>query len=159
MIRTYEVHDLDSENDDEMVEFDPQVVENLNWWQRCFIPKYPDTVRGNVEGALSNETESQQKGQRDETIEERRCRFHSEDVTVSTNLTTPPGTPNVTKVSSVSSSSQSVSNKTTSSNTSKTPSKSNDVETPLIRKAISAIDEEPEEAERASEEGRATSSS
>eukprot|EP00751_Fragilariopsis_kerguelensis_P039042 CAMPEP_0171012736 /NCGR_PEP_ID=MMETSP0736-20130129/23820_1 /TAXON_ID=186038 /ORGANISM="Fragilariopsis kerguelensis, Strain L26-C5" /LENGTH=193 /DNA_ID=CAMNT_0011446049 /DNA_START=469 /DNA_END=1051 /DNA_ORIENTATION=+ len=99
MIKTYEVHDSDSEDDDEMVEFDPQVVENLSWWQRCFVPKYPDNPTEDDRVSESSiPTPTQQKGiVVEDRVEETRCRFNSEDVTVSTNLTTPPGTPDIPK--------------------------------------------------------------
>eukprot|EP00532_Pseudo-nitzschia_australis_P008485 CAMPEP_0168167434 /NCGR_PEP_ID=MMETSP0139_2-20121125/2545_1 /TAXON_ID=44445 /ORGANISM="Pseudo-nitzschia australis, Strain 10249 10 AB" /LENGTH=502 /DNA_ID=CAMNT_0008084671 /DNA_START=666 /DNA_END=2174 /DNA_ORIENTATION=- len=154
MIRTYEVHDSDSEDDDRMVEFDPQVVENLNWWQKCFVPKYPDSLRCHREDALSesdNPIPLEQKGEI--VVENVRGRVHSEDVTISTNVTTPPGTPDINKSCSVSSSAQNGVNKRNDIMISKSSSNSNDVETPLIRNAIPSIDEEdPEEAEKANEE-------
>jgi hypothetical protein len=136
MIKTYEVHDSDSEDDDEMVEFDPQVVENLNWWQKCFVPKYPDNPHGEDRVSESSiPTPTQQKGVVVEEIaEEARCRIYSEDVTVSTNLTTPPGTPNVPKHPSSSS-----------------HNSNSDVETPSVRNVISAIDEESEEVDKSDE--------
>jgi hypothetical protein len=136
MIKTYEVHDSDSEDDDEMVEFDPQVVENLNWWQKCFVPKYPDSPHGEDRASESSiPTPTQQKGVVvEERAEEARSRFYSEDVTVSTNLTTPPGTPDVPK------------NPSSFSHNS-----NSDVETPSIRNIISAIDEESEEVDKSDE--------
>jgi len=136
MIKTYEVHDSDSEDDDEMVEFDPQVVENLNWWQKCFVPKYPDNPHGEDRASESSiPTPTQQKGAVVEEIaEEARSRSYSEDVTVSTNLTTPPGTPDVSK------------HRSTSLHNS-----NSDVETPSIRNVISAIDEESEEVDKSVE--------
>ena len=154
MIRTYEVHDSDSEDDDRMVEFDPQVVENLNWWQKCFVPKYPDSLRCNTEDDIresDNPIPSEQKGER--VVENVRGRFHSEDVTISTNVTTPPGTPDIKRSFSASSSSQNVLNNSNGIMISQHSSNFNDVETPLIRNAIPAIDEEdPEEAEKANQE-------
>jgi hypothetical protein len=136
MIKTYEVHDSDSEDDDEMVEFDPQVVENLNWWQKFFVPKYPDNPHGEdrvSEPSIS--TPTQQKGVAvEERSEEARSRFYSEDVTVSTNLTTPPGTPDVPKHPPYSS-----------------HNSNSDVETPSMRNVISAIDEESEEVDKSDE--------
>ena len=172
MIKTYEVHDGEEEDDDEILEFDPQVVENLSWWQRCFVPKYPVNYpvneRHNGEDVFSESaipTPTQQKGDVDEerTVEESRGRCYSEDVTVSTNLTTPPGTPDITQVVSVSTPLQnayhnnisSISNISSNNNSSHNPSNSDDLETPSIRNVISAIDEEEsEEAGKSSEEDR-----
>ena len=101
MIKTYEVHDSSSEDDDQIVEFDPEVVENLNWWQRCFVPKYPGDPCHDGEDTFPDThipIEIQGNASKEDRIEESRGRFNSEDVTVSTNLTTPPGTPDVKKI-------------------------------------------------------------
>mmetsp|Transcript_4318 Transcript_4318/g.9713 ORF Transcript_4318/g.9713 Transcript_4318/m.9713 type:complete len:518 (-) Transcript_4318:914-2467(-) len=154
MIKTYEIHDSNSEDDDEMVEFDPQVVENLYWWQRCFVPKYPDSCHLSgadvFDSALSPEGE--QKRNKDEQVEASRARFNSEDVTVSTNLTTPPGTPDVKQA--VLLSIHNACNNFRNNNSSHNRSNSNDLETPSKR-AISAINEEDsEEAEKSSEDDK-----
>lgn len=157
MIKTYEVHDSNSEDDDEILEFDPQVVENLNWWQRCFVPNHPDNVHRSEGDVLSESaipTSTQQKGDAEERVDESRGRFDSEDVTVSTNLTTPPGTPDVTQFVVSSTSSQ---NSYNNNNNSISHNRSNsvDLETLSIRNAISAIDEEEsEEVDKSSEEDR-----
>jgi len=144
MIKTYEVHDSDSEDDDEMVEFDPQVVENLSWWQRCFVPKYPDNPTEDDRVSESSiPTPTQQKGiVVEDRVEETRCRFNSEDVTVSTNLTTPPGTPDIPKnPSSLQNSYNSLSQNLSNA----------DLETPSLRNIISAIDEESEIVDKSEE--------
>ena len=152
MIKTYEIHDSFSEDDDEMLEFDPEVVENLNWWQRCFVPKYP------VHRCISGEDvcseshipiETQQRGNKEEQLEESRGRFNSEDVTVQTNLTTPPGTPDVKMAVPL------CSNSCRNNNIPRNPSYSSDLETPSTRNIISAIDEEEsEEVDKSSEDDR-----
>ena len=145
MIKTYELHDSDPEDGDDMVEFDPQVVENLNWWQKCFVPKYPENNRvEDIASESSTPTTTQEKELVEEITEEERNRFYSEDVTVSTNLTTPPGTPDKSRPdkSRLPSSSQISSN-----NSSHNPSIS-DLETRSIRNVISAIYEESEEVEK-----------
>ena len=147
MIKTYEIRDSSSEDDDEMVEFDPEVVENLNWWQRCFVPKYPVNRYDGGEDELSGSSipiETQQRGNKEKQLEESRGRFNSEDVTVSTNLTTPPGTPNVKKALSLSSSVHNGSSNCRNNNAPLKTSNSIDLETPSIRNTISAIDEEYE---------------
>jgi len=159
MIKTYEIHDSSSEDDDEMVEFDPEVVDNLNWWQRCFVPKYPiDSCRSGEDTFLENRasTETHEMGFKEERIKESsRSRFNSEDVTVSTNLTTPPGTPDIKRTVSISSSMHNVSNSCRNVNISHNASTSNDLETPSIRiNAISAIDEESEEVDKLSEDDK-----
>jgi len=154
MIKTYEIKDLNSEDDHEIVEFDPEVVENLNWWQRCFVPKYPEnSCRSGQDEFLESQLpkETHQKGFKEEQLEESRGRFYSEDVTVSTNLTTPPGTPDVYKA--ISKSSSNISNSSRNNNISLDPSHSNDLESASIRNGISAIDEEEfEEVVKSSED-------
>jgi hypothetical protein len=170
MIKTYEVHDSSSEDDDEMVEFDPEVVENLNWWQRCFVPKYPVNSCHSGEDGLSEShipIAMQQKGNKEDQVEEPRGRFNSEDVTVSTrgrfnsedvtistNLTTPPGTPDVKQAVSMSSPVHNVSNSCRNNNISYNSSNSNDLETPSLRNAFSAIDEESEVVDKSSEDDK-----
>jgi hypothetical protein len=149
MIKTYEIKDPNSKDDHEMVEFDPEVVENLNWWQSCFVPKYSENSCRSGQDEFSESQlpkETHQKGSKEEQLEESRGRFNSEDVTVSTNLTTPPGTPNVHKA--ISKSSSNISN-----NISPDPSNSNDLESASIRNGIPAIDEEEvEEVDISSED-------
>ena len=159
MIKTYEIHNSSSEDDDEMVEFDPEVVDNLNWWQRCFVPKYPiDGCRSGEDTFLEYRVpiETHEKGFKEERMEESsRSRFNSEDVTVSTNLTTPPGTPDIKRTVPISSSMHNVSNSCKNINISHNPSSSNDLETPSMRRnAISAIDEESEEVDKLSEDDK-----
>jgi len=158
MIKTYEVHDSSSQDDDEMVEFDPEVVENLNWWQRCFVPKYPVDVCHRGEEKFTethNPIEIQDDKDKEERLEESRGRFNSEDVTVSTNLTTPPGTPDVKNNVPVPSSTYNVSNSCRNNNTSYNLLNSVDLEILSMRNIISAIDEEEsEEVDRQSEEGK-----
>lgn len=157
MIKTYEVHDSSTGDDDEMVEFDPEVVENLNWWQRCFVPKYPVNRCHSGEDELSDSDipiETQQRGSKEEELEESRGRFNSEDVTVSTNLTTPPGTPDVKKPLSLSSSIHNGHNNCRNNIIPNNPSTSSDLETLSIRNAIPAIDEESEEVDRSSEDDK-----
>jgi len=167
MIKTYEVHDSSSEDDDEMVEFDPEVVENLNWWQRCFVPKYPVNRCHSGEDGLSESNipiAMKQKGNKEDKVEKPRCRFNSEDVTVSTrgrfnsedvtistNLPTPPGTPDAKQAVPISSSVHNVSNSCRNNNIAYDSSDSNDVETPSLQNAISAIDEESKEVDKSSE--------
>lgn len=140
MIKTYEVHDHGDEDDDEIVEFDPQVVENLSWWQKCFVPKYPaNSFSEDQQSEPPISTPTQEKevvtGKKDKI---QRNRFNSEDVTVSTNLTTPPGTPDMPESHS---SYNSLSRKRSNS----------DLETPTIRNIISAIDEESEIVDKSEE--------
>lgn len=156
MTKTYEILDDVDEGDDEMVEFDPQVVENLNWWQRCFVPKYPGYPCNDGEdaspGSVSS-TPSQRKGEIEECIKDSRDRFNSEDVTVSTNLTTPPGTPDINYARSAAST-QKRSNRGNGDSAINTFTPS-DVENPSIRNGISAIDEEEcEDAEKSSEDDK-----
>ncbi len=135
MIKTYEVHDATTEDDDEMLEFDPEVVKNLNWWQRCFVPKYPiDPGRSDKEDCSDSHIpiETHQARIKEEQLEESRTRFNSEDVTVQTNLTTPPGTPDVKYPS----------NSCKNGNISRNASYSSDLEIPSFRNNIPAIDEE-----------------
>lgn len=140
MIKTYEVHDETSEDDDEMLEFAPEVVEKLNWWQRCFVPKYPThPCRSDKDDCSDSHIaiDAEQGRIKEEQTEESRDRFNSEDVTVQTNLTTPPGTPDI----KYSCSSGSI------------PRNSSDLDLPSIRNNIPAIDEEEaEEIEKALDE-------
>merc|ERR1712224_129167 len=111
--------------------------------QRCFVPKYPENARGeSIASESSTQTPTQEKGLVEESAEEERNRFYSEDVTVSTNLTTPPGSPD--KPQRPSSSQHSSKNPTHDTSNS-------DLETLSIRNIISAIDEESEE-DRGSED-------
>lgn len=142
MIKTYEVHDTVSEDDDEMVDFDPEVVENLNFWQRCFVPKYPnDPGKSDKEDCSDTHIpiETQHARIKEEELEETRARFNSEDVTVQTNLTTPPGTPDVKYSCSVSSTS------CKKGIIPRNASYSSDLEIPSFRNNITAIDEEKAE--------------
>ena len=158
MIKTYEVHDPTSEDDDEMLEYDPEVVENLSCWQRCFVPKHPVNRCLSEKDEISEcqiPTETQQTANIEEKLEESRGRFHSEDVTVQTNLTTPPGTPDVKRAVSLPSSTQISSNGCRNSNIPRNASYSSDVENNPIRNVISAIDEEEyEEVDKSSDGGK-----
>ena len=158
MIKTYEVHDSSSQDDDEMVEFDPEVVENLNWWQKCFVPKYPVDSCHREEDTFPEThvpIEAQGNEDKEEGMEESRGRLNSEDVTVSTNLTTPPGTPDVKKNIPVPYSTHSASNSCRNNNTSYNPLNSVDLETLSMRNVISAIDEEEsEDVDRIAEEDK-----
>lgn len=86
MIKTYEFQD--GEADD--LEFDPEEIDALSWWQKCFVPRYPDHSKKQM--SVSQESKS-----RENMDVEPRNRFFSSDVTVSTNITTPPGTPDATQ--------------------------------------------------------------
>ncbi len=158
MIKTYEVHDPTSEDDDEMLEYDPEVVENLNCWQRCFVPKHPVNRRLSEKDEISEcqiPTETQQTAIIKEKFEDSRGRFHSEDVTVQTNLTTPPGTPDVKRAVSLPSSTQNSSNACRNNNIPRNASCSSDVENRSMRNVISAIDEEEsEEVDKSSDGGK-----
>jgi len=158
MIKTYEVHDSNSEDDDQMVEFDPEVVENLNWWQRCFVPKYPVDLSHDREDTFPDThipREIQGNGDKEDRMEESRARFNSEDVTVSTNLTTPPGTPDVKRNIPVSLCTHTSSIGSRNNSVAYNPLNSIELETPSMRNAISAIDEEEsEEVDRLSEEDK-----
>jgi len=148
MIKTYEVRDSTSEDDDEMLEFDPEVVENLNWWQRCFVPKHPVIRCHSGENSLTESyipVEARQKRNEETRLEDSRGRFNSEDVTVSTNQTTPPGTPDIKATNTTASSMYNVSISYKTNNISRHPSNANDLETPSLRNTISAIDEEESE--------------
>lgn len=142
MIKTYEVHDPADEDDDEMLEFDPEVVENLNWWQRCFVPRYPVNRCPSEKDDLS-ESQISTDEHANAVIEEKRVdsrdRFNSEDVTVQTNVTTPPGTPDVKRAVSIPTS---ASTSSRNNNIPRNASHSSDLETHSIRNMISAIDEE-----------------
>ena len=145
MIKTYEVHDPTAEDDDEMLEFDPEVVENLNWWQRCFVPRYPVNHCPSEKDDFSESqipTDDQVNADIEEKIDHSRDRFNSEDVTVQTNLTTPPGTPDVNRAVKIPSS---TSNSCRNNNMPRNASYSSDLETHSIRNVISAIDEEESE--------------
>lgn len=135
MIKTYEVSNVDEDDDDEMVEFDPQVVDNLSWWQRCFVPKYPENHISEDIQSENGQTDAigAQKGITvDNKTESARSRLNSEEVTVSTNLTTtPPGTPDLHRT-----------NLNTRSSSRNMPC--SDQDPPSIRNNISAIDEESE---------------
>lgn len=151
MTKTYEVDDSTSEDDDEMLEFDPEVVENLNWWQRCFVPKYPvnQCLSGEEECSESRiSVQTQQRGNKVEQLEESRDRFNSEDVTVQTNLTTPPGTPDVNMAISLPLTS------CRDNNLPHNQSHSSGLETPSMRNTISAIDEEESEVDKSSEDDK-----
>ena len=142
MIKTYEVHDENSEDDDEILEFAPEVVEKLNWWQRCFVPKYPTNPCHSDKDDCSESqivSDTEQGTTKEEQTEESRDRFNSEDVTVQTNLTTPPGTPDIKYSCSVSS------NSCRNGSIPRNTSCSSDLDLPSIRNNIPAIDEEEAE--------------
>ena len=143
MITTYEIHDDRSENDDDAAAFDVKAVEDMNCWQKCFVPKYPIHRSLSEESETLSPPEVPQKRNGDDRPKESRCRFDSEDVTVLTNLTTPPDTPDGERVFK-SVSIHDASNSSRNHNDSHDPSISNDLENSL-RIKFSSIDEEGSE--------------
>ena len=94
MMRTYEVHDEENDNgNDNDVDFDPEASRELTWWQKCYVPKYA-TIHDHHKPAREH-TSTGKEGETSDKNDETRNRFYSADVTVHTNLTTPPGTPDV----------------------------------------------------------------
>ena len=92
MMRTYEVEDEENDNDND-VGFDPEASHELTWWQKCYVPKYA-TIHDHHKPAREH-TSADKEGETSDKNDETRNRFYSADVTVHTNLTTPPGTPDV----------------------------------------------------------------
>jgi hypothetical protein len=98
LTKTYEIHGRDNINVDEADEEEHgdddeehQHLEHhrLNCWKRMFIPRYPDCI--GVDASLSRKTEDKKTVFDDDDAA--RNRVYSEDVTVSTNYSTPPATP------------------------------------------------------------------
>jgi hypothetical protein len=91
MTKTYEVHhhlrDTD-ENDDVIVELQQEEIQNLSWWRRLFLPRYPHF------GDVVDEEDINDIDQTKNPVDpEARNRFYSADVTVATNYSSPPTTP------------------------------------------------------------------
>jgi len=94
MMRAYEVQDEENDNDNDIdVGFDPEASRELTWWQKCYVPKYA-TIHDHHKPAREH-TSTDKEGEADDKNDETRNRFYSADITVHTNLTTPPGTPDV----------------------------------------------------------------
>jgi hypothetical protein len=111
MIRTYEVQDGEENNNDNDLDFDPEEINEMSWWQKCFVPKYP-SIDSNK--SLKDGSSADQRDKTNDENDETRNRFYSADVTVSTNLTTPPGTPDILSLSEANSSDDDLETATTS---------------------------------------------
>mmetsp|Transcript_2280 Transcript_2280/g.4210 ORF Transcript_2280/g.4210 Transcript_2280/m.4210 type:complete len:542 (-) Transcript_2280:329-1954(-) len=88
MTKTYEVHGASHniDDDDGFVDVDVEDVENLNFWRRCFVPRYPSYGDTSAAAGASIIQKNSEEG-------DCRNRLYSADVTVSTNHSSPPGTP------------------------------------------------------------------
>jgi hypothetical protein len=87
MIKSYEVEDGE-DGDENDLDFEHDEIKQLSFWRQCFVPKYRTHE-------TPKERASSKRDERSDDIEDTRTRFYSADVTVQTNLTTPPGTPDV----------------------------------------------------------------
>jgi hypothetical protein len=130
--KSYEVHGPAThyvENEDGFVDHDPQYeADDLSWWRKCFVPRFPDYAA--TESSVTTQTKEG----------EARNRFYSADVTVSTNQSSPPATPDP-----VAGASSDAETSGTTGVTSNTDTVHSDLEMPSIRNDISAIHEEIEE--------------
>jgi hypothetical protein len=136
MTKTYEVHrhahDIDDE--DHVVELDQEEIPNLSRWRKFFVPRYPH--HGEIEEDAINDLTVLKK---DPPDEESRNRFYSADVTVLTNLSSPPATPDGSDGLEV--------------EIRPYRSVTSDLETPSIKNDIPAIDETIEDNDSAEEQG------
>ncbi|KAL3915530.1 MAG: hypothetical protein SGILL_005606 [Bacillariaceae sp.] len=99
LTKTYEVHGLDQiEDDDESSVDDDEEQQpqhdhshhhHTNCWKQMFVPKYPDCV--GLDASVSRPSEEVKNALKDD--DQARNRVYSEDVTVSTNYSSPPATP------------------------------------------------------------------
>ncbi|KAG7370987.1 bile acid:sodium symporter [Nitzschia inconspicua] len=89
MTKTYEVHGAHPEQECDDEEHHQEVVAHTNCCKRMFVPRYPDAISDMETGALGVNDDNK-KEKRDESF---RTRLHSADVTVCTNCSSPPPTP------------------------------------------------------------------
>lgn len=91
MTKTYEVHGAHPEQQCDDVEHHQAIIEHTTCCQRWFVPRYPDILSDVEVGAVGDDLEK--KEDQDGTS---RTRVYSEDVTVATNFSSPPATPDPT---------------------------------------------------------------